>query len=167
MLSHFISWDGLLYKGPGRVRFQGEAEVLFDSRMSCTWHVVVSPYFRHLCLVLDGFRLFASGCRCFWGVCRWLLKFFEMVLGGFRSFHVLVLTNYDSVYCSSQKRPLKIEVMSFSLALTTILHFSKNLRHHVPKVNTSWLTKTFVVMLLKWRSSICSLQCQAEATVRW
>ena len=23
------------------------------------------PYFRHLCLGLDSFRLFASGCRCF------------------------------------------------------------------------------------------------------
>ena len=42
--------------GPGRVRFQGEVEVLFDSCISCTLHVVVSPYFRHLCLVLDGFR---------------------------------------------------------------------------------------------------------------
>ena len=26
-------------------------------------------------LVLDGFRLFASGCRCVWGGCRWLLNF--------------------------------------------------------------------------------------------
>ena len=55
ILSRFISWDGWLYMGPGRVRFQGEVEVSFDSRISCTWHVV-SPYFRHLCLVLDGFR---------------------------------------------------------------------------------------------------------------
>ena len=29
ILSLFISWDGWLYKGPGRVRFQGEVEVLF------------------------------------------------------------------------------------------------------------------------------------------
>ena len=92
--SHFISWDGWLYKGPGRVRFQWEVEVLFDSRISCTWHVFVSSYFRHLCLVLDGFRLFAIGCRCFWGGCRWLLKFLRwllVVLGGFRWFHVLIL----------------------------------------------------------------------------
>ena len=39
-------------------------------RLSCTWHVVVSPYFRHLDLVLNGFRVFASGCRCFLGGCR-------------------------------------------------------------------------------------------------
>ena len=56
ILSRFISWDGWLYMGPGRVRFQGEVEVLYDSRISCTWHVVFAPYFRHLCLVLDGFR---------------------------------------------------------------------------------------------------------------
>ena len=56
MLSHFISWDGWLYMGPGRIRFQGEVEVSFDSRISCTWRVVVSPYLRHFCLVLDGFR---------------------------------------------------------------------------------------------------------------
>ena len=75
MIPHFISWlknNGWWYKGPGRVRFWGEVDVLFDSRISCTWHVVVSPYFRHLYLVSDGFRLFASGCRCFWGGCRWL-----------------------------------------------------------------------------------------------
>ena len=42
--------------GPGRVRFQGEVEVLFDSCNLRTLYVVVSPYFRHLCLVLDGFR---------------------------------------------------------------------------------------------------------------
>ena len=48
MLSHFIPWDGWLYMGPRKVSF--------DSCISCTWHVVVSPYFRHLCLVLDGFR---------------------------------------------------------------------------------------------------------------
>ena len=42
----------------------GEVDVLFDSRISCSSHVVVSPYFRHLYLVLDGLRLFASGCRC-------------------------------------------------------------------------------------------------------
>ena len=52
MLSHFISWDGWLYMGPGRVRFQGEVEVSFDSRISCTWRVVVSPYLRHLFFIL-------------------------------------------------------------------------------------------------------------------
>ena len=56
MLSHLISWDGWLYMGSGRVRFQGEVEVSFDSRISCTWHIVGSLYFGHLCLVLDGFR---------------------------------------------------------------------------------------------------------------
>ena len=39
-----------------RVRFQGEVEVSFDSRISCTWHIVFLPYFGHLCLVSDGFR---------------------------------------------------------------------------------------------------------------
>ena len=37
--------------------------------------MLLSPYFRHLCLALDGFRLFASGCICF-----------EGVVGGFRRF---------------------------------------------------------------------------------
>ena len=63
-------------------------DVLFDCRISCTCHVVVTPYLRHLYLGLDGFRLFASGCRFFEVVvdgCRW----FYVVLGGFRSFHVL------------------------------------------------------------------------------
>ena len=78
MLSHFISWDGWLYMGPGRVRFQGEVEVSFNSRISCTWHVV-SPYLIHLCLVWDGFRRFASGCRCFWGGFRSLLKFLRLL----------------------------------------------------------------------------------------
>ena len=54
--------------GPGRVRFQGEVEVSFDSRISCTRHVVVSPYYRHLCLVLDGLRV--------------AVDVFEVVLGG-------------------------------------------------------------------------------------
>ena len=56
MLLHFISWDGWLYMGPGRVRFQGEVEVSFDSHISCTRRVIVLPYLRHLCLVLDGIR---------------------------------------------------------------------------------------------------------------
>ena len=42
----------------GRVRFLGEVDVLFDSRISSTCNVVISPYLRHLCLVLDGFRCF-------------------------------------------------------------------------------------------------------------
>ena len=61
-------------QGPGRVRFSREVDALFDSRISCTWHVI-SPWFRHLCLVSDGFTLFPSGCWCFWGGCRWLLNF--------------------------------------------------------------------------------------------
>ena len=56
MLLHFISWDGWLYMGPGRVRFQGEVEVSFNPHISCTWRVIVFPYLRHLCLVLDGIR---------------------------------------------------------------------------------------------------------------
>ena len=54
--NYLQSWDGWLYIGLGRVRFQGEVEVSFDSRIQCTWHIVVSPYFGHLCLVSDGFR---------------------------------------------------------------------------------------------------------------
>ena len=56
LLLHFISWDGCLYMEPGRVRFQGEVEVSFDSLISCTWRVIFLPYLRHLCLVLDGIR---------------------------------------------------------------------------------------------------------------
>ena len=52
MLSHFISCGGWLYMRPGRVRFQGEVEVSFDSRISCTWRVLVSPYLRHLFFIL-------------------------------------------------------------------------------------------------------------------
>ena len=81
MLSHFISWDGWLYMGPGRVRFQGEVEVSFNSRISFTWHVV-SPYYYiyslfemgldSLRVAVDVFEVVLGHCGNFWVCCRWL-----------------------------------------------------------------------------------------------
>ena len=51
--------------GPGRVRFQGEVEVSFDSRISCTRHVVVSPFLRWFTVVVEIFEVVVDGCRWF------------------------------------------------------------------------------------------------------
>ena len=41
-------------------------------------------------MVLDCLRVVVDGCR-------WLLNFFEVVVDGFRSFHVLVTTPADYI----------------------------------------------------------------------
>ena len=53
--------------------------------------------------------------------------------------------------------------MSCSQVFTKIVHFSKNSRYHASEVNKSWITKTSLVCYCKWRSCICSLQCQFGA----
>ena len=52
-------------------------DVLFDSRISCRLHVVISPYFRHLYLVLDCLRVVVD-------VFEVVVEFFEVVVGGCR-----------------------------------------------------------------------------------
>ena len=47
-------------------------------------------------MVVDVFEVVVDGCR-------WLFNFFEMVLGGFRLFHVLVTTGLG---CSTASRLL-------------------------------------------------------------
>ena len=50
-------------------------DVLFDSRISCRLHVVISPYFRHLYLVLDCLRVVVDVFEVVVDGCRWLLNF--------------------------------------------------------------------------------------------
>ena len=59
-----------------------EVEVSFDSHISRIWHVVVSPYFRPLCLVLDGLDFLRVALDVF----EVVVKIFEVVVGGFRWF---------------------------------------------------------------------------------
>ena len=64
--------------GPGRVRFQGEVEVLFDSRISYTWHIVfILDIYALFQMVLDSLRVAVD-------VFEVVVEIFEVVVDGCR-----------------------------------------------------------------------------------